>query len=219
MKLENMEVWIMKSKNWLWVVITCLAIVVVYQIVRLPEGKSPDSPSQEMERISSQNQRTSHVVSLAEMSGMPEENEQSVIDLSKIEKPQKPTTITENLVSSSEGQDTFELAETEDAANSVEQTGTTAKQDPPSLMSDGPAAGTIQAPLTTTSTAKSTNKGVVRGIIYSEEHGFTLIDETIVRTGAVIDGAKVVNIHAGGVEFEKEGRRWTQKVGEVSNSQ
>lgn len=210
----------MKSKNWLWVVIAFLAIVVVYQIVRLPEGKSTDSPLPEIEPAFQPGQRTTHVVSLAELSGMPEKKKQPVVELAKIEKPQKTTTtIIENLAPSTKDQDTLEPAETTGTAETADAVETMAMKDPPSIMSDESVAGTIQAPIRTIPTAKSSIKGLVRGIIYSEDHGFTLIDETIVKTGAVIDGAKVINIHAGGVEFEREGRRWTQKVGEALDFQ
>jgi hypothetical protein len=61
-------------------------------------------------------------------------------------------------------------------------------------------------------------RGLVRGIVYSADSGSALIDETIVPTGSTIDGVKVVRVHSGGVDFEKDGRRWTQRVSEQPNS-
>ena len=207
----------MEKKNWLWIVIVCLAIVAVYQIIRLTGGNPADSPSPEIEPASQPDQRATHTASLAEMPGMLEEKKPPVIELANVEKPQEQSTAT--IASSApnpEKQDTVEPAETAEAANTVE---TVAMQDSFSSVSGLPVEDTIQAPITTGPVVKSSNRGLVRGIVYSEDRGSALIDETLVQTGAVIDGVKVINIHAGGVEFENEGRQWTQKVGEAPDQQ
>jgi hypothetical protein len=75
-----------------------------------------------------------------------------------------------------------------------------------------------QAPFDGTTPPKGASpKGLVRGIVYSADSGSALVDDTIVRAGCTIDGVKVVRVHAGGVDFEKDGRRWTQKVSETPN--
>ena len=88
-------------------------------------------------------------------------------------------------------------------------------QDPSSTVNDQSKVDLIRITMATAPVVKSSDRGLVRGIVYSESRGSTLIDKTVVQTGAVIDGVKVINIHADGVEFEKDGRRWTQKVGEA----
>lgn len=57
-------------------------------------------------------------------------------------------------------------------------------------------------------------KGHVSGIAYSENHALAFIDDKVISEGGVIDGVTVFKIHEDTVEFEKDGKRWTQKVGE-----
>jgi len=61
---------------------------------------------------------------------------------------------------------------------------------------------------------KFPNKGRVSSIAYSESHALVLINDKMVSEGGVIDGVTVFKIHEDTVEFEKNGKRWTQKVGE-----
>ena len=51
----------------------------------------------------------------------------------------------------------------------------------------------------------------VRGIVYSDNPS-AVIGTRIVRTGDEISGAKVIKINQDSVEFEMDGKRWTQKV-------
>ncbi|UCC99293.1 MAG: hypothetical protein JSW66_05285, partial [Phycisphaerales bacterium] len=58
-------------------------------------------------------------------------------------------------------------------------------------------------------------KGRIHGIVSSED-GFTaLIDGQVVREGDNIHGVTVVKILQAKVEFEKNGRRWTQGLDEI----
>jgi len=62
-------------------------------------------------------------------------------------------------------------------------------------------------------------KGLIRGIV-SGEDGFTaLIDNQAVREGDSIYGVTVVKIHQDKVEFEKNGKRWTQELNETPGPQ
>lgn len=137
----------------------------------------------------------------------------------KAEEPREPGPATvEDSVSSPEEQekDAVEPAEAEAPAETLE---IAEVQDPPSHVIDEPAAETTQAPPDVDPVVKSPNKGLVRGIVYTDEVGSALIDETIVQAGSIIDGVRVLRIHAGGVDFEKAGRRWTQKVSETPDRQ
>ena len=196
----------MESKKWLWIVIVCLAIIAVYQIVKLTGGNTTDSPSPQVEPSFQPDQRTTHTASLAELPGMLEEKKQPVINITKAEKPQEPNTVT---IESSAQNPEEQEQDTIEAANTV------AMQDPLSPDDDQPIANTNQALPATISMVKSSNRGLVRGLVCSEDHGSALIDETIVQTGAIIENVEVVNIDADGIEFEKEDQRWTQKVGDA----
>jgi hypothetical protein len=49
-------------------------------------------------------------------------------------------------------------------------------------------------------------------ILYSEEKSSAIINGKIVKEGDTINGAKVVKIHADGVELERDGVKWTQRA-------
>ncbi|MHC4155328.1 MAG: hypothetical protein ACYST6_10465 [Planctomycetota bacterium] len=66
---------------------------------------------------------------------------------------------------------------------------------------------TIATPLTVAMTEL-----VVSGIVSTEDTPRAIIGTTIVEEGDEILGATVVKINRDGVEFEKDGKRWTQKV-------
>lgn len=65
-------------------------------------------------------------------------------------------------------------------------------------------------------TAKpKTTHGVVSGLIYDEENPCATVDGKIVREGDIIHGVKVVKIQRDGIEFERNGNKWVQKVQET----
>ena len=53
---------------------------------------------------------------------------------------------------------------------------------------------------------------VVKGIIYSEDKPAVVIGTEIVRQGDKVLGATIVKINENSVEFEMNGKKWTQKV-------
>lgn len=53
---------------------------------------------------------------------------------------------------------------------------------------------------------------VVTGILHSEDHPAALIGTHIVYEGETIAGATVVKINLDSVEFEMDGKRWTERV-------
>ncbi len=57
-------------------------------------------------------------------------------------------------------------------------------------------------------------KAFVSSIAYSQSRALAFINDEMVPEGAVVNGATVFKIHPDTVEFEKDGQRWTQKVGE-----
>lgn len=58
----------------------------------------------------------------------------------------------------------------------------------------------------------STGQLVVKGIVYSSDSPTAVIDTRIVHEGVEVFGAKVVKINKESVEFEKDGKRWTQTI-------
>jgi type II secretory pathway component PulC len=58
---------------------------------------------------------------------------------------------------------------------------------------------------------------VVDGIIFSLDYSSAVIDGCIVKEGDVILGATVVKINPKTVVFEKNGKRWSQRVRQRPN--
>jgi len=57
-----------------------------------------------------------------------------------------------------------------------------------------------------------TGKLIVKGIVYSKNNPSAVIGNQIVHEGEKVLGATVVKINKDSVEFEMNGKRWTQKV-------
>jgi hypothetical protein len=54
--------------------------------------------------------------------------------------------------------------------------------------------------------------GVITGILYSADKPSAIVDRTIVHNGDSIYGVAVIKIYKDKVEFEKNGKKWEQKV-------
>jgi hypothetical protein len=57
-------------------------------------------------------------------------------------------------------------------------------------------------------------RGVVTGILYTIENSSAVIDWHVVKEAQTVYGATVVKIDRTEVEFEKNGKRWKQRVGQ-----
>ena len=203
----------MESKKWLWAVIACLAIAAVYQIVKLTGGSSAEPSSPEAEQAVEPDRKPIQTASLDELTGMLEERKPQIIEPAKPEEPEQTSTAT------TEGSEASRAEPEPDTAEPAEAVEMTQVQDPPLPVIDQAAVETPPPPPAVAAPVKSSNKGLVRGIVYSVERGSALIDETIIRAGGTVDGVKVLRIHAGGVDFEKNGHKWTQKVSETPDPQ
>ena len=63
----------------------------------------------------------------------------------------------------------------------------------------------------------ATRHGVVTGVLLADGKPSAVIDTDVVHEGTIIHGIKVVKIHKGKVEFEKNNKRWTQQLREQPN--
>jgi hypothetical protein len=52
----------------------------------------------------------------------------------------------------------------------------------------------------------------VKGIVYAEDRPSAIIGSAIVHEGDTVSGATIIRIRPGSVEFEMNGKRWTEKV-------
>ena len=69
-----------------------------------------------------------------------------------------------------------------------------------------------QAGQTEADAAAASGQMIVKGIVYSRDNPSAIVDGEIVREGQTVNGVKIVAISKDSVEFEKDGRRWTQHV-------
>ena len=63
-----------------------------------------------------------------------------------------------------------------------------------------------------TNKAKQVSGLVVKGIVYSEDNPCAVIGSRILHIGDEVMGATIVNINKNSVEFESDGKRWTQQI-------
>ncbi len=61
-------------------------------------------------------------------------------------------------------------------------------------------------------------RGVLSAIAYGEDKSLAMVDEKIVHEGDRIQDVKIMKIHIDRVEFEKNGKVWTQKLGEAQEA-
>ncbi len=64
-------------------------------------------------------------------------------------------------------------------------------------------------------TTKAPRQGHISCIVWTEDHRIAMIGTKLVREGDIIDGVTVVKIRMDRIEFEKDGKRWTQKEGDA----
>ncbi|NIP23223.1 MAG: hypothetical protein GWN67_10260 [Phycisphaerae bacterium] len=66
---------------------------------------------------------------------------------------------------------------------------------------------------TTNDPDKTTTEEIeIKGIIFSEDNPSVIIGIDILHEGETVSGATIVKINRNSVEFEKNGKKWTQKV-------
>jgi len=66
-------------------------------------------------------------------------------------------------------------------------------------------------------TGTRSKKGIVKGILYTVIDSSVMVDNQVLKEGDTIYGTKIVRIDPKKVEFEKNGKRWTQRVSEYPN--
>jgi len=62
-------------------------------------------------------------------------------------------------------------------------------------------------------------RGLVTGIVRSQDSSTAVVGTHVVREGDTIDGVTIVKIHDDKVEFEKAGQRWTQTLNQPPSPQ
>jgi len=82
----------------------------------------------------------------------------------------------------------------------------------PTTLRDPMRLVPVEIPQTEQTETRKTIKLIVKGILYSEDNPSAVIGNQIVHEGETIRGVSVIKISTDSVEFEMNGKRWTQKV-------
>jgi hypothetical protein len=82
----------------------------------------------------------------------------------------------------------------------------------PEARRDPMKPGTLSLSGSKVSEAAASGEFVVKGIVFSQNKPSALINNEIVKEGQVFNGATIVRIDKSEVEFEANGKRWTQPV-------
>ena len=84
-----------------------------------------------------------------------------------------------------------------------------------SLAAEQPATQKVSPTASPRPASQTLSRRMVTGIVFCESKGAALIAGETVRENDVVMGVKVVRITANFVEFEKQGNKWKQVVGEA----
>ena len=109
-------------------------------------------------------------------------------------------------------------APVEDTASGVVTAGANTKIDweipepYPTTLRDPMRLVPVEIPQTAQTETRKTIKLIVKGILYSEDNPSAVIGNQIVHEGETVRGVSVIKISKDSVEFEMNGKRWTQKV-------
>jgi hypothetical protein len=109
-------------------------------------------------------------------------------------------------------------APVEEAASGVATAGANTKIDweipapYPTTLRDPMRLGPVETDQTGQTETRKTIKLIVKGILYSEDNPSAVIGNSIVHEGETIRGVSIIKISQDSVEFEMNGKRWTQKV-------
>ncbi len=109
-------------------------------------------------------------------------------------------------------------APVEDTASGVATAGANTKIDwevpapYPTTLRDPMRLVPVETAQTSQTETRKTIKLIVKGILYSEGNPSAVIGNSIVHEGETIRGVSIIKISIDSVEFEMNGKRWTQKV-------
>ncbi len=109
-------------------------------------------------------------------------------------------------------------APVEEAASGVVTAGANTKIDwevpapYPTTLRDPMRLVPVEIPQNEQTETRKTIKLIVKGILYTKDNPSAVIGNSIVHEGETIRGVSIIKISTDSVEFEMNGKRWTQKV-------
>lgn len=178
----------MALKNWKWIAIACLLLVVAYQTGKYAGENSAESRSRESELAFKKEKEETRKAEFAKLLRIQEEEKREAVKRRREEK------FVESMDESTDRQMALIMKYLETMQNTQRQ---------PSSIGGSPFSSY---------TTKTPRQGRIIYIVGTEDNHSALIGTKLVREGDIIDGVTVVKIHKEEVEFEKDGKRWTQKI-------
>ena len=181
----------MTSKDWKWIAIACLLVLVAYQVGKYHGENSAESRSRERELAFQKEKEATRKSEFAKLLRIQEEEKRAALKRRREEK------IVESMDESADRQMVLVMKYLETMQNIQRQ---------PSSIGVFPFSSY---------TTKTPRQGRISYIVGTEDNHSALIGTKLVREGDIIDGVTVVKIYKDEVEFEKDGKRWTQKEGDA----
>jgi len=186
----------MGSKNWLWVAVIFLSVIVAYQAGKFAGKNSAESISRDKELVFQKEKEETRKAEFVKLLRIHEKE--------KIEERNKEAI--ERLDESSDRQ-------TDLLIKSMEILMQNSQYKPEA--SNYFLANTNEDYSVPYCNTKHSQKGLVGSIVYNESRPSSLINDQIIHEGDIIDGVTIIRIHEDKVEFEKNGKHWTQELGET----
>ncbi len=181
----------MTSKNWKWIAIACLLVVAAYQAGKYAGENSAESRSRESELAFQKEKEETRKAEFAKLLRIQEEEKRAAVRRRREEE------IVESMDESADRQMALVMKYLETMQNIQRQ---------PSSIGGSPFSSY---------TTKTPRQGRISYIVGTEDNHSALIGTKLVREGDIIDGVTVDKIYKDEVEFEKDGKRWTQKIGDA----
>lgn len=185
----------MTSKNWKWIAIACLLVIVAYQVGKYHGENSTESRSRERELAFQKEKEATRKDEFAKLLRIHEEEKQA---MEKRRREAKAEERDKEAIKRMDESSDRQMALVLQAMQNIQRQ--------PSFIGGSPFSSY---------TTKTPRQGCISSIIGTEDYHSALIGTKLVREGDIIDGVTVVKIYEDRVEFEKDGKRLTQKIGDT----
>ncbi len=185
----------MTSKDWKWIVIACLLVLVPYQVGKYHGENSAESRSRERQLSFQKEKEETRKAEFAKLLRIQEEEKREAVKRRREAKAEERDKEAIKLIDESTDRQMALIMKYLETMQNIQRQ--------PSSIGGSPFSSY---------TIKTPRQGRISYIVGTEDNHSALIGTKLVREGDIIDGVTVVKIHKEEVEFEKDGKRWTQKI-------
>ena len=188
----------MTSKDWKWIAIACLLVLVAYQAGKYAGKNSAESRSRESELAFQKGKEATRKDEFAKLLRIQEEEKREAVKRRREAKAEERDKEAIKLMDESTDRQMALIMKYLETMQNI--------QCQPSSIGGSPFSSY---------TTKTPRQGRISSIIGTKDNHSALIGTKLVREGDIIDGVTVFKIYKDEVEFEKDGKRWTQKIGDA----